>query len=818
MASLPFVKSIKVLSPAVWRWFSILAGVWTIVCSGQVTTNLLNDGLTTDGLTRLQSRFGAGGQEILLFPEGTAGGLVAEQTDGFTDFALHATWYVPSVRVVGPAYTVSAEARPAGEYPETRVGVLGWLDPVGGKGIALRVRPNPVDNRFEISVVDFAAATDFESDSMTGLFNLDGSPADAQPGSGQAEGGAYSAAAFATFVLEFNPPSPADLAALPEATARVRGRVFQADGSAEVAQVGGTIELLTTLPVPVQHQVGYYANWNSNLVPGATIGTVRMLTITGVIEQVNQRPLVALTSPAAGATSREPGSFQLAATASDPDGTIVRVDFLLNGQIVGSVVGGPPYQFTVANLPAGDYQLAARATDNLGATTTSEAVSVRVLPNQPPTVAITSPANGAQFVAPASFALMATASDPDDAVVSVEFFQGEVSLGTDTQAPYQVTVTDLPVGTHVFTAKATDARGATGTSAPISVQVRANQPPLVSVTSPTAGAEFIAPAEFDFIAQASDLDGTVVRVEFFAGETLLGTVTQAPFVFRVTNLAAGAYRLTARASDNRGASAVSEPVNILVRPNQRPTVTISQPPDGAKFDAPASFTLAANATDADGQVAKVEFRQDGVVIATVAAPPYETAVAGLGAGRYVFEAVATDDRGASSEVASVAVEVVSAVVQPRLTHLTPLPSVENFQQLQVTIEGKPGATYVVERSSDLVTWNPVETVTLQTTTLVRTYPREAAARLVVLRLREGSVPSSPPTLTGPQALPSPDNFQQFRFTAGGLSGRRYKVESSADLRSWTEVATGTVTTDTVTFTYPKSASSVSLFYRVAILP
>jgi hypothetical protein len=88
----------------------------------------------------------------------------------------------------------------------------------------------------------------------------------------------------------------------------------------------------------------------------------------------------------------------------------------------------------------------------------------------------------------------------------------------------------------------------------------------------------------------------------------------------------------------------------------------------------------------------------------------------------------------------------------------------------------------------------------------------------VLRLREGTAPVAPPTLAAPQALPSAADFQEFRFTASGLAGRRYRVESSADLRSWTEVVAGTAPTDAVTFTYPKSTASAFLFYRVAILP
>jgi hypothetical protein len=65
-------------------------------------------------------------------------------------------------------------------------------------------------------------------------------------------------------------------------------------------------------------------------------------------------------------------------------------------------------------------------------------------------------------------------------------------------------------------------------------------------------------------ATAADSDGTVTKVDFFNGSTLVGTATSAPFSVTLTNLAAGSYSLTAKATDNGGATTTSAPVNITV--------------------------------------------------------------------------------------------------------------------------------------------------------------------------------------------------------------------------------------------------------------
>jgi Domain of unknown function (DUF1929)/Bacterial Ig domain len=93
----------------------------------------------------------------------------------------------------------------------------------------------------------------------------------------------------------------------------------------------------------------------------------------------------------------------------------------------------------------------------------------------------------------------------------------------------------------------------------------ANQPPSVSLTSPANGAVFTSPAKVSLAATASDADGTVVRVQFFNGATLLGTDTTRPYTSQWNTGAAGTYTLTARATDNAGAVTTSSPATITVK-------------------------------------------------------------------------------------------------------------------------------------------------------------------------------------------------------------------------------------------------------------
>lgn len=91
-----------------------------------------------------------------------------------------------------------------------------------------------------------------------------------------------------------------------------------------------------------------------------------------------------------------------------------------------------------------------------------------------------------------------------------------------------------------------------------------NQPPIVRLTAPADGAAFTAPATIALTAAASDPDGTIARVAFFAGDTLLGEVTAAPYTLAWSPAGGSVYSLRASATDNAGATVFSAAVQVTV--------------------------------------------------------------------------------------------------------------------------------------------------------------------------------------------------------------------------------------------------------------
>jgi len=184
--------------------------------------------------------------------------------------------------------------------------------------------------------------------------------------------------------------------------------------------------------------------------------------------------------------------------------------------------------------------------------------------NLPPTAALTSPTNNAKFFRSAPIPLSASATDADGAVQRVEFYRDAFKLAEVLAPPYEFVWEGADPALYSLTARAVDIDGTTTTSAPVNITVLNNFAPAVALTNPPNFSAFVAPTNINLVATASDIDGSVAKVEFFAGPNKLGETTTSPYTLTWTNPAAGEYFLTARATDNLGASNNSASLDIFV--------------------------------------------------------------------------------------------------------------------------------------------------------------------------------------------------------------------------------------------------------------
>jgi len=247
----------------------------------------------------------------------------------------------------------------------------------------------------------------------------------------------------------------------------------------------------------------------------------------------NTPPAVSLTAPANNSTYTAPASITITATASDADGSIAKVDFYNGATLLGTVTTSP-YTYTWSNVANGTYSLTAKATDNGGASATSAVVTI---------VVGTSTGTGCNGIA--AWTATGVYTNGNQVVYNNKIYQAK--WWTQNEQP------DINTGDGKPWTYVADCSGGT-----------TNNPPSINITTPANNSTYTAPAAITITATAADTDGSIAKVEFYNGATLLGTATASPYTYAWSNVAVGTYSITAKATDNGGAATTSTPVSVTV--------------------------------------------------------------------------------------------------------------------------------------------------------------------------------------------------------------------------------------------------------------
>lgn len=230
----------------------------------------------------------------------------------------------------------------------------------------------------------------------------------------------------------------------------------------------------------------------------------------------------------------------------------------------------PPYTLTITNAADIVAPIKSCAGAKLSSVNGCSSCGGTVVANKAPTTSITSPTSNQQFTGvPATVMITANAADSDGLIKKVEFYNGNTYLGVDDTYPYAYEWKNLAADTYTITSKATDDDGASTVSAAITFKVVAatttNKAPTVSLTSPTANQQITgAPVAVTIAANAADSDGSIKKVEFYNGNTYLGTDDVYPYTYEWKNVAASTYTITAKATDNLDLVTTSSAISFTV--------------------------------------------------------------------------------------------------------------------------------------------------------------------------------------------------------------------------------------------------------------
>jgi hypothetical protein len=253
-----------------------------------------------------------------------------------------------------------------------------------------------------------------------------------------------------------------------------------------------------------------------------------------------------------------------------------------------------------------------------------------------------------------------------------------------------------------ITAKATDNDGETAESSALNLtfsEVQQNQPPTVSITSPTE-TNYSTLDPVTLAATAEDSDGTVETVEFFVGEEKIeGTVGNSGNEYTIdwTPTIFADYTITAKATDDDGETTTSQGLTLSFTEPENIPPTVSVTPPTQEYQSPANVPLEATADDSDGTIQSVTFLNgsqnigDGTL--NTETGKYELNWENVPAGSFTITAKATDDRGAitASDPINVIVNGVGGNRPPSVSIIEPTDSI---------FEAPADIIFIVQASDD----------------------------------------------------------------------------------------------------------------------
>jgi len=366
-----------------------------------------------------------------------------------------------------------------------------------------------------------------------------------------------------------------------------------------------------------------------------TPGATKVVAVFGGFASgtTNVAPTVAITSPGNNASFNVGSSITITANATDSDGSISKVEFYNGATLLGTSTSSP-YTFVWNNASTGSYSITAKATDNLGAVTTSGAITITVNP----VTTVLSPYGGTPWNIPGKI----EAENYDLGGSNLAYYDAS---GTNEGGAYRTDAVDIE-GT-------TDAGGGYDVG-----WTSGGEWLKYTVNVTTTG-------KYDLkFRVASPNSGKTLRLEM-NGVNVSGTVTvpntggwqnwQTVTIPGVA-LSAGKQILTVYFITD-GLNLNNVDIAWSGVNNQSPTVAITAPSNNSSFNAGSSITFTANASDADGSIAKVEFYSNGSLLGTSTASPYKYAWNNVSAGTYSVTAKATDNAGASTTSAAINVTV-----------------------------------------------------------------------------------------------------------------------------------------------------------------
>ncbi|WP_106568719.1 Ig-like domain-containing protein [Cecembia rubra] len=365
------------------------------------------------------------------------------------------------------------------------------------------------------------------------------------------------------------------------------------------------------------------------------------------IVKPNILPNVQIINPTNGDSFEKGKMILIEAVASDEDGEVTKVDFFWGNNLIGTADQAPfVTSFTPQNV--GNFFLTAVAYDNKGDSNKSSAISITINDEITlPKIFFVTPENDQEFAEGSNILISVAFDGSDESIDRIEYYNGSQLIGSSNSKPFSFDWKNVAPGVYSLKARAIGKDpNKTNESETIQIRVIAEGQNTFRIVSPERNS--VLPAGFDLpIKVHIPISSKIIRtIEYYRGNTLIGRVNTAPYIFIWKNIPQGEFNLVARIVYEDNSTLLSNILGVNIVNNRIPSVRVNYDileSESENKNPDISFTV--NYENVATIVEKVEFFANGKSIGLSKSEPFDFLWESVEPGTYNIKVVITDKFG-----------------------------------------------------------------------------------------------------------------------------------------------------------------------------
>lgn len=335
-------------------------------------------------------------------------------------------------------------------------------------------------------------------------------------------------------------------------------------------------------------------------------------------------PIIAISTPSTDTLLNVGDKMKIRVEAKSEFSEIQQIE-LFKDQVLIKTIENTPYEYEHLFDKEGEFKLHAKAIDKNGLTAVSQTIPIKVeKAATPPVISWLSPSNNAFFFASDPIKMVVLSENSQQNIVKIDFSIDNNVVGTVNNAPYEITLPNLPLGAHNLVAKATNSRGLTGETAVITITIIEDEKnPLFKIISPDVNAHYIKDDNLLMNIEVLEGSSEINKVDYYRNDVFIGSRTGTDFKLNWIISETGNITIEASATDVNGKTATeTRVITVAEKPVEVPVFKIVSPIALSEHQAGVDLEIKVEVPNSGKVIDRVEFYNGNSLLGKSITHPY----------------------------------------------------------------------------------------------------------------------------------------------------------------------------------------------------